>query len=84
MSQRAWEAAMGMRTYRGSPAEAEDRAAGIKVGGLCYWQAEGCPPALINRVELDDDGEPLYHLSFPWTDDKPVIAMREEISPHLL
>lgn len=72
---------MGMRGYRGSPAEAEDRKLGIRVGGTCRWLAEGAPLAKIDRIEIDNDGDPWFHLSFPETEDKPIRVERSEIIP---
>lgn len=80
MNQRHWETSMGMRGYRGSPAEREDRAAGLVVGGRCQWKAQGDPVATIKRIEIDSDGDPRFHLTFD-DDHKDVTAFREEIAP---
>jgi len=82
MGQKAWERAMGMHGYTGSPAEAEDRAMGLKPGGRCLWLAEGDPEATISRVEVDADGDPVFHLTFAAElEHRDVHATRDEIAP---
>jgi hypothetical protein len=68
-----------MRGYRGSPAEREDRDAGIKQGGKAWLR--GDPPVLatIDRVEVDGDGDPVFHLSFAGGRE-PARARRDEIN----
>lgn len=90
MNQKAWETAMGMRGYSGSPAEKQDREAGIKVGGICNWLAEDpskpgiMPTARITLIEVDSDGDPLFTLSFVGedSDHKDVCVEREAIKPY--
>ena len=56
---------MGMRGYRGSPAEREDRAAGIKVGGKVQWGVPGdAIPATILELKIDEHGDPRFTLTF--------------------
>ena len=70
---------MGMRGYRGSPAENCDRAAGIKVGGECMWLVHPEPKrAKIIDLRVDEDGDPIFTLSFD--DHKDVDVEREEIA----
>lgn len=79
----AWERATGMRGYRGSPAEQEDREFGIKPGGRVHWLVLPCDLiGTITEVEIDDDGDPWFHLTFD--DDvghKDVRVERSEIAP---
>lgn len=77
----AWETAMGMGGYRGSPAEADDRTQDIKVGGKCAWKAEGFPIADIVGFRQDDAGDPQFELQFvgEFADHKNVWADRNEL-----
>ena len=71
---------MGMRGYRGSPAEREDRAEGIKVGGQVRWLV--WPKELvgiIRKIEFDADGDPWFHLTFE--NHKDIRAEWSEIAP---
>lgn len=88
MEQRALETAMGMRGYRGSPAEREDREAGLFVGGQCQWLAMGpddtdYPVATITAIDVDSDGDPWFELEFGDGPDghKPVRVERDDIRP---
>lgn len=80
MTHSDWELAMGMRGYRGSPAEKEDRSLGLVVGGKCRLNADGRPVGVIDHIEVDNDGDPWFHLSFSAT-DKPVRVERDEVLP---
>lgn len=73
------DTAMGLRGYRGSPAEREDRALGIKTGGRARWLVTPPITGTITRVEVDADGEPWFHLTFP-TNDKDVRVARTDIA----
>lgn len=80
MNQQAWESAMGMRGYSGSPAERYDRAAGLKVGGQCWWLVEPGPlKATITDIRMDEDGDPWFSLTFNGG-HKDVEVEREEIA----
>lgn len=75
---------MGMRGYLGSPAEREDRGQGIKVGGRVRWLATSAfePDELIGtitEIEIDDDGDPWFHLTFDG-DHKDVRVEHSEIA----
>ena len=83
MTQVAWERAMGMRGYLGSPAEKEDRARGIKVGGRIQWCGY---LGAITLIEVDSDGDPWAHLTFDETNDedlnhKDVRVELHEVTP---
>lgn len=87
--QTAFETAMGMRGYSGSPAQKEDRENGIKVGGICNWLAEDpskpgvMPVARITAIEIID-GDPWFDLTLIGddSDHKPLCVEREEITPY--
>jgi hypothetical protein len=81
MSQAAWERAMGMRGYVGSPAAAEDRAMGVKIGARVRWLVTG-PEMIgtITAIECDGDGDPWFTLTFD-NDHKDVRVERSEIAP---
>jgi hypothetical protein len=71
--------AMGMGGYRGSPAEQDDRAQGIKVGGRAYWNvAPGPLKANIIALHEDAEGDPWFSLSFD-SDHKDVRVRRSEL-----
>ena len=81
MTQEAWERAMGMSGYRGSPAEKNDRKDGIKVGGTVEWRV--WPENLVGKItemKIDEDGDPWFLLQFD--EHKDVWAQREEIALH--
>lgn len=75
---KAWETAMGLGDYIGSPAEQDDRANGIKIGGRVFWVAEGSPIATITSRRIDENGDPMFTLEFE-DDHKPVEAGRTEV-----
>lgn len=64
MNQQAWERAIGMRGYSGSPAEREDRSAGIKVGGKVQWGIPGdAVLSTIKKIAIDEQGDPRFTLT---------------------
>lgn len=78
MSQQAWERAMGMRGYRGSGAEMDDRQEGIKVGGSAYLKEPSVKGA-ITALRIDDAGDPHFTLEFPNGDHETVEVPREDL-----
>lgn len=80
----AWmglDAITGRGGYRGSPAEREDRALGIKVGGRARWLVTGDPlTGTITKIEIDADGDPWFHLAFPDSGHKDVRVGRSDIA----
>lgn len=79
MSQKAWESAMGMGSYISSPAAADDRREGIKLGGTVYWNVEPeLKKAVITNIRIDDDGDPWFTLTFD-DDHKDVEVERSEL-----
>jgi hypothetical protein len=81
MTQAAWERAMGMAGYIGSPAASEDRRLGIKIGGQCRWLVTPRPLiGTITAIDIDSDGDPWFHLTFDG-DHKDVRVERSEIAP---
>lgn len=83
LRQTAFERAMGMRGYRGSPAEREDRAAGIKPGGRVRYLCEPSDmTGTIVAVRIDDDGDPQFEIEFDAEyEHKNMIVEREGIKP---
>lgn len=85
MSISAFVRALGMADYRGSPAEREDREAGIKIGGRVRWLVEPELIGTITAIEIDEDGDPWFYLTFDdkSEDDwhKDVRVERSDIAP---
>ena len=52
----------------------------MRAGDKVRWRAQGSPVATIERIEIDSDGDPVFHLLFN-SGHKDVTAYREEIMP---
>jgi hypothetical protein len=78
MSQQIWERMMGMGGYRGSPAEREDRAEGIKADGEAYVKGLDLK-GRITGMTIGDDGEPKFTLEFEDQGHGPVTVGREDL-----
>ena len=82
MTTEAFFTAIGSNGYRGSSAEQEDRAVGLKRGGKCIWLAGDKPVCDILDVQIDDDGDPWFLIGnmHDGSDHKNIWARRNEIS----
>ena len=75
MNQQAWETAMGMGGYRGSPAERDDRKQGIVIGGRVMWGVLGdAIPATITAITIDEAGDPRFTLTIEDADYQKYVA----------